>query len=93
MGALSYTRKGPEIETFKFEYGSTNLAELIVWLNTDTIGDFEAWPSTTGPAVVIAHDTLPVLNVSNGEHVAKDSNGKIFKIQQPLLDAFYDLTA
>lgn len=87
--AANYTRKDPNIEVVKVDYYQINLTELDEWLNENNSFEYDTIQSTVMPALVTGWQGGN-LSVTHGDYLAKDTNGKIFKLSEETLLAFYD---
>lgn len=86
----SWTHKPPNIEVFKFD--SASLEDIAVWLSDNLpLDGYSVTPF--GNALRFGADGEPPHYAYNGCYIAKDSDGNIFVLDEPILKAFYNPVA
>lgn len=91
--AFTYVRKDPSIQLVKFDTSSVEaMQEVYDWV-ADEIDDQDCiinLQTGMGGMLRWSLDEIHWTVVRPNEYIAKDSNGKLFKMSQELVDAFYD---
>lgn len=89
---LSYTLKDPAIELVKFDTSSVETMEDVRdWVIANLPQDHTVTLQTAmGGSLFWSGPGTSPTGLFAGNYVAKDTNGKLFKLTQELVDAFYD---
>lgn len=91
VAPLAYTHKPPNIEVVKWENGVTDIEALADWMNTDVPDAFALRIGAMGGTLYVYHEaTDTTWSANNGRYIAKDVNGKFFKLEVDELVGFYD---
>lgn len=87
--AENYTRKGPDITVVKFD---GDPVEVLDWVTLQLPAGWSAGLVNYNRTITVEGPNGEQWSASKGQYFAKDSNGKLFKLTDDLLSAFYDLT-
>jgi len=82
-----FTRKTGDVQLVKFDASTTeSMEDVRNWVVDNVPVDTEVTLRTSMGGLLF----WPGVNVRPGEYIAKGSNGKLFKLTQDLVDAFFD---
>lgn len=89
---INYTRKSSDIQAVKVDGDEATMEEIRVWVASHYPLDYAVW-IVQGRTLIVEAPNGDSWFVNRGQHIGKDANNKLFKMDDSLLNALFDATS